>query len=58
MPIKDLIEKVAAIVAGELHIPDHPRDFPHPDGPHRKSAVVNAKAILKIYGVLLFLSLY
>lgn len=52
MPVQDLVEKDAAVVAGELGVPDKLVDLPHPHGFHGILAVVDAEARLEVDGVL------
>ena len=55
MPVENLVEEVAAVMGGQLGMPDQPVDLPHPQGLHRVLAVINAEALLEINGILLYL---
>ena len=49
--VKDLVEKVAAVVGSQLGVPDQAVDLLHADGPHRVLAVIDAVFGGKINGV-------
>ena len=51
MVVEDLVEEVAAVVGGELGVPDEAVDVPHADGLHRVLAVVHAVLLLEVDGV-------
>ena len=55
MAVKDLVEKVAAVVGGQLGVPDQPVQLPHAQGLHRVLAVVHPEPGLEVDGVLLLL---
>ena len=50
--VKDLVEKVAAVVGSQLGVPDQSVHFPDADGLDRVLAVVDAKAFLEVNGIL------
>ena len=52
MVVKNLVEKVASVVAGELGVPDQPVDLPDADGLDETLAVINAEPGLEIDGIL------
>ena len=55
MVVKDLVEKVAAVVGRELGVPDQPVYLPEAHGLEGILAVINAEALLEINGILLYL---
>ena len=58
MGVHNLVEKVAAVVVRQLHVPNQPVHFSNPHRPEGIDAVVNPKALFKIYGVLADLILH
>ena len=49
--VENLVEEVAAVVGGQLGMPDQAVDLPDADGSGLAAAVVNAEALLEIQGV-------
>ena len=58
MSIKNLVEKITAIVGGELRMPNQAIDLPDADRPDGVLAVINAKTHLKVNGILFDLPLH
>ena len=52
MVVKDLVEEIASVMAGELGVPDQPVDLPDADGLDGILAVINAEPGLEIDGIL------
>ncbi len=52
MAVKNLVEEIAAVMTGQLGVPDHPLDLPDSDGLDGISAIVNAEARFEVNRVL------
>ena len=52
MVVKNLVEKVASVMAGELGVTDQPVDLPDADGLDGILAVIHAEPGLEVDGVL------
>ena len=52
MTVENLVEEVAAVVAGELGVPDQLVDLPNADGLDRILTVIDPKPGLEIDGLL------
>ena len=52
MSIENLVKKVAAVVGGELSVPDQPVHLPDVNRPHWVAAVINAEPGLEVDRVL------
>ena len=55
MGVKHLVEEVAAVMGGQLGVPDHPGDLPDSHRLHAVLAVVDPEPRLEVDGVLLYL---